>query len=169
MAHEILFEDDARLIMNRITYALDPTGKQSLTQEQAALFHRVASQVAKFEADRKSPIVSMVDHVGNYWRNWLLLISRTGPYRPSTIMRLLEAIDPPHPISYRMLTLSLRILERDGLVRRTVFDEEINHVEYELTLLGREFSDWILLLIEWVERRAPDVAEARMAFDRAEH
>jgi DNA-binding HxlR family transcriptional regulator len=167
MSGDTLAIDGSQLIMMRIASVLDPTGRENLSPTQKKLFEFLASQVSEFEADRECPIVSMVDHVGNYWRNWLLLIGRTGPYRPSTIMRLLEAIDPTHPISYRMLTLNLRILERDGLIRREVFNDEINHVEYELTSLGQELSDWILSLIEWIERRSPDVAQARTLFDLA--
>ena len=165
MSEETLTMDGTRLIMDRIASVLDPAGHAYISPVQRTLFEFLANQVSEFGADRGCPIVSMVDHVGNYWRNWLLLISRTGPYRPSTIMRLLEAIDPSHPISYRMLTLNLRILERDGLVRREVFNDEINHVEYELTSLGMELSDWILSLIQWIERRSPEVAEARISFD----
>lgn len=165
MSGETLPIDGAQLIMSRIASVLDPAGHTYISPVQRQLFEYLVNQVSEFDGDRSCPIVSVADHVGNYWRNWLLLICRTGPYRPSTIMRLLEAIDPSHPISYRMLTLNLRILERDGLVRREVFNDERNHVEYELTSLGVELSDWILSFIRWIERRSPEVAQARISFD----
>lgn len=168
LSGDVATKDDVEAIMERIGRVLDPTGGNRLTDEQRNLFTFVTRQVAEYDGDRKCPIVSLVDHVGNYWRNWLLLIGRTGPYRPSTIMKLLEAIDPSHPISYRMLTLNLRMLERDGLIRRRVISEEFNHVDYALTPLGQELSDWILSLVEWIDRRTDEVERARSLFDAAE-
>lgn len=168
MSNDVAAKDGGKAIMDRIGQVLDPAGGNRLTEQQRELFAFLTRQVAEYDGDRKCPIVSLVDHVGNYWRNWLLLIGRTGPYRPSTIMKLLEAIDPSHPISYRMLTLNLRMLERDGLIRRRVISEEFNHVDYALTPLGLELSDWILSLVEWVDRRADEVGKARALFDAAE-
>jgi DNA-binding HxlR family transcriptional regulator len=164
----IAAEEEARRIMARVGAVLGRTNGEPLTAAQAELFGYLSRQVAEFDADRNCPIVSLVDHVGNYWRNWLLLILRTGTYRPSTIVRLMVAIDPGHPISHRMLTLNLRMLVRDGLVGREVVPSEINHVEYGLTPIGRELSDWILSLLEWIDRRAGEVAEARLKFDATE-
>jgi DNA-binding HxlR family transcriptional regulator len=124
--------------------------------------------IAAAEADRSAPVVAVIHHIGNFWRHWLLLIMRTGSFRPSTIIRLLEAVDPTHPISYRMLTLNLRMLERDGLIERTDMSGETKHVEYSSTPLGRELSDWILQLLDWISLRSPDVNRARAAFDAAD-
>lgn len=168
LSGEVSASENSKVIMERIGQVLDPTGGNRLTEEQRNLFSFLTRQVAEYEGDRKCPIVSLVDHVGNYWRNWLLLIGRTGPYRPSTIMKLLEAIDPSHPISYRMLTLNLRLLERDGLIRRRVISEEFNHVDYALTPLGQELSTWILSLVEWTDRHADAVEKARALFDAAD-
>jgi DNA-binding HxlR family transcriptional regulator len=64
-----------------------------------------------------------------------------------------------------MLTLTLRNLERDGLVRRTVFATKPPRVDYELTDLGRELLKPVTALGLWVVQRRPDINAARKAFD----
>jgi DNA-binding HxlR family transcriptional regulator len=152
--------------MSRVRAALGSVNGIGADREE--LLEQLAAQITQFESVRNHPIVDVVDHVGNYWRNWLLVILRTGPYRPSTIRRLLAALDPAHPISQRMLTLNLRVLERDGLVAREVVDDEQLHVDYMLTALGRELSDRIMSLIDWIDQHAEEVLRARAAFDDPE-
>jgi DNA-binding HxlR family transcriptional regulator len=161
-------DQKTRQIMDRVAAALNVAEPDGLAPAQAAFFAYIAEQVAASDGARTSPSVSIVDHVGNYWRNWLLLLLRTAAYRPSEIVRVLAAIDPSHPISYRMLTLNLRILVRDGLVRRDVVEDDVNHVEYTLTALGIELSDWIMTLVQWAGRSSDDVARARSLFDEVE-
>ena len=67
-----------------------------------------------------------------------------------------------------MLPLNLRVLERDGLVAREVVDDEQLHVDYMLTALGRELSDRIMSLIDWIDQHAEEVLRARAAFDDPE-
>lgn len=153
--------------MARVRAALNRPDGRKLDRDQAEFFEYVASQLAKYESVRDNPIVNVVNHSGNYWRNWLLLIARSGPYRPSMIRKLLTALDPTHPISQRMLTLNLRLLERDGLILREVFDDERQrrHVEYSLTPIGRDLSDRLTSLIAWIDRHSVAIAEARVRFD----
>jgi DNA-binding HxlR family transcriptional regulator len=69
-------------------------------------------------------------------------------------------------ISQRMLTLTLRNLERDGLVTRTVFPEIPPRVEYQLTELGRTLTDPLDTLWNWAALHMASVAEARTNYDR---
>jgi DNA-binding HxlR family transcriptional regulator len=69
--------------------------------------------------------------------------------------RKVEGITP------KMLTQTLRGLERDGLVRREVFPVIPPRVEYELTDLGRNLADLLVQIRVWSERHAPDIREAR--------
>ncbi|OZC54851.1 transcriptional regulator [Rhodococcus sp. RS1C4] len=109
----------------------------------------------------------MVGHVGNYWRNWLLVISRVGSLRPSAMRRLLGTLDPGHPLSRKMLTHNLRMLERDGMYTRTEVADARKHVEYALTPLGRELSDLIMTVIDWGFRHSDQIDEARASYDSA--
>lgn len=151
--------------MSRVREVLTGVGDLSELREREELFSFVAGQLVDFDSDRTAPVVSVGRHVGNYWRNWLLIILRTGPYRPSTISRLLAALDPSHPISQRMLTLNLRVLERDGLIGRRVIEDERRNVEYTLTPLGRELSDLHLTLVRWGLDHSDQISSARAAFD----
>lgn len=69
-------------------------------------------------------------------------------------------------ISQRMLTLTLRNLERDGLVIRTVFPEIPPRVEYQLTELGRTLTDPLDTLWNWAAKHGSDVRTARETYDR---
>jgi DNA-binding HxlR family transcriptional regulator len=71
-------------------------------------------------------------------------------------------------ISQRMLTLTLRNLERDGLVTRTVYPEIPPRVEYQLTELGRTLTEPIAALWQWAEAHQDDVKVARAAYDARE-
>lgn len=99
------------------------------------------------------------DRVGDKWSLLLLAILATGPQR---FMVLLRGIDG---ISQRMLTLTLRNLERDGLVQRTVFPVIPPHVEYALTPLGVSLSEPVSALADWAVRHHDDIARHRAAFD----
>jgi DNA-binding HxlR family transcriptional regulator len=70
-------------------------------------------------------------------------------------------------ISQRMLTLTLRELERDGLVTRTVFPTIPPRVEYQLTKLGRTLREPLIAVAEWVRKHQPAMVEARKIFDAA--
>jgi DNA-binding HxlR family transcriptional regulator len=69
-------------------------------------------------------------------------------------------------ISQRMLTLTLRNLERDGLVTRTVFPEIPPRVEYQLTELGRTLTGPLDTLWNWAAEHMQSVSEARANYDR---
>ncbi len=68
-------------------------------------------------------------------------------------------------ISQKMLTQTLRSLERDGLVQRTVYAEVPPRVEYALTPLGRSFCDSIAVLQEWSNTNVKDIVAAQQQYD----
>jgi DNA-binding HxlR family transcriptional regulator len=68
-------------------------------------------------------------------------------------------------ISQRMLTVTLRQLERDGLVRRTVYPVVPPRVEYELTPLGKTLHATIQSLVAWTEAHQSEIAAARAEYD----
>jgi DNA-binding HxlR family transcriptional regulator len=111
------------------------------------------------------PIREILDRVGD---KWSLLVIGMLAERPMRFSRLLRTVDG---ISQRMLTLTLRHLERDGLVTRTAYAEVPPRVEYELTDLGRTLLEPALALAEWASTNHILIAEHRQAFDasRATH
>ncbi|MCD2175861.1 winged helix-turn-helix transcriptional regulator [Rhizobium sp. C4] len=108
----------------------------------------------------KCPTVSeMLSRLGDKWSVLIIMMLREGPKRFSELKR--EVVG----ISQRMLTLTLRALERDGVVRRTVFTTVPPSVEYELTDLGQSFAEPIVALGTWVFRNHTLIQKARAEFD----
>src|SRR5664279_2573351 len=96
---------------------------------------------------------------------WTLLVVSTlgdGPKRFNELRKALGSI------SQRMLTLTLRALERDGLVTRTVFPTIPPRVDYELTKLGRSLLEPVSALGLWARKNRPIIQEARRRFDGGE-
>lgn len=101
----------------------------------------------------------ILDRVGDKWTLFIVGSLRHGPRRFSEIKRSIGSV------SQRMLTLTLRGLERDGLVTRTVFSTIPPRVDYELTELGLTLLAPVAALIAWAERSKPGIEAARERFD----
>ena len=84
-----------------------------------------------------------------------------GPVRFTELERSIDGI------SRRMLTLTLRNLERDGLLARTVYPTVPPKVEYTATPMARELYDSLTALTSWADRHRADIAAAREEYDRA--
>ncbi len=97
--------------------------------------------------------------VGDKWSVFTVAMLGGGPRRFSELKRAIEGI------SQRMLTLTLRGLERDGLVTRTVHPTVPPSVEYALTPLGRTLLDPVMALVAWAERNRGRIQQARDRFD----
>ena len=108
------------------------------------------------------PVRDVIDRVGDKWSVLLLLELSGGPRRFMVLRRALP------DISQRMLTKSLRQLERDGLVSRTVFPTKPPRVDYALTALGRSLFDALGVLVRWADGHHDEIRGARDAFDRRE-
>ncbi|MFJ8463109.1 winged helix-turn-helix transcriptional regulator [Streptomyces swartbergensis] len=96
---------------------------------------------------------------------WSLLVIALLDNRRLRFTELRREIDG---VSQRMLTVTLRSLERDGLVKRTVHPVVPPRVEYELTSLGRTLHTTIQSLVTWTERHQDEIAAARTAYDARE-
>ncbi|GAA4449981.1 winged helix-turn-helix transcriptional regulator [Phytohabitans houttuyneae] len=94
---------------------------------------------------------------------WSLLVIALLERRTLRFTELRHKIDG---ISQRMLTVTLRQLERDGLVERTVYPVVPPKVEYALTDLGCTLHETIKSLVTWTEEHQEEIAAARVAYDR---
>lgn len=101
----------------------------------------------------------ILNRIGDKWSVMVVGRLRQGPVRFNTIKRDIGGI------SQRMLTLTLRNLERDGLATRTVFPEIPPRVEYELTDLGQSLQPAIGALWDWATTHHKDVTRARARYD----
>ena len=104
-------------------------------------------------------VSEVLSRVGDKWT--ILVVSElgNGPKRFNEIRRALGSI------SQRMLTLTLRGLERDGLVTRTVFPTVPPRVDYELTKLGRSLLEPVSGIGLWARQNRAAIAESRQRFD----
>lgn len=103
----------------------------------------------------------VLDRVGDKWSVLVLALLGDGPRRYSQLQRAIDGI------SQRMLTLTLRSLERDGLVTRTVTPTSPPRVDYTLTPVGQALSTGVAALVQWAEQHRAYVAEARLRYDKA--
>lgn len=106
----------------------------------------------------KCPVRNVLDHLAAKWTTLILLELSAGPQRFNALLRALP------DISRRMLTQSLRDLERDGLISRTVHPTTPPSVEYALTALGVSFMGPLQSVIDWALASAPAIDRARAAF-----
>jgi DNA-binding HxlR family transcriptional regulator len=118
----------------------------------------VKPRYAHLPADCRA-ISDVLARVGDKWS--VLVVTRLG----SGAMRFNELRRSIGGISQRMLTLTLRGLERDGLITRTVFATMPPRVDYALTPLGRDLLQPVSALGEWATRNQAKIARAREKFD----
>jgi DNA-binding HxlR family transcriptional regulator len=104
-------------------------------------------------------VASILARVGDKWSVFVIMMLGDGPKRFNEIKRMVGGI------SQRMLTLTLRGLERDGLVTRTVFPTIPPRVDYELTDLGRGLSKPVEALGKWAFDHKIEIESARQKFD----
>lgn len=116
-----------------------------------------------FDADEGCPFIrEVLTRVGDKWSVLVVVLLGDGTKRFSELKRTIEGI------SQRMLTLTLRGLERDGLVVRTVFPTVPPRVEYALTPLGKTLRKTVSELADWAVANRLEIERARTAFDRRE-
>lgn len=100
----------------------------------------------------------VLDLVADKWSLYVVASLRDGPMRFTELKRGIDGI------SQRMLTVTLRGLERDGILTRTAYDLMPPHVTYELTEMGETLLEATTPLIEWSMKHLPDIDSARIAY-----
>lgn len=104
----------------------------------------------------------LLDRIGDKWSVHVVHLLGGGTMRFSDLRRSIDGI------SQRMLTVTLRGLERDGLVTRTVYAVVPPKVEYTLTPLGLTLLQTVCDLVRWAEAHTADVDAARARYDAGE-
>lgn len=108
------------------------------------------------------PSRQVLDRIGEKWTTLVIRILDGGTLRYSDLQRRVGGV------SQKMLTQTLRSLERDGLVERHVFPVVPPRVEYSLTPLGRTLVEPLDAICRWAERHLPEMLQARSRNDRKE-
>ncbi|MGJ4932402.1 winged helix-turn-helix transcriptional regulator [Bradyrhizobium sp. HKCCYLS2038] len=101
----------------------------------------------------------ILDLVGDKWSLYVIATLKEGPVRFNELRRQIDGI------SQRMLTITLRGLERDGLVKRTLFPTIPPRVDYELTEVGRTLLAPVMALVTWANTNQENIQEARVRYD----
>jgi DNA-binding HxlR family transcriptional regulator len=141
--------------------ASNPSGESDPVSNEDVAGHFSAWQEDGFDAVR-CPIRNVLDVIGDKWSTLTLMSLAGKPRRFSDMHRTIP------DISKRMLTQTLRTLEREGLVTRHVFPTKPPSVEYRLSPLGRSVLVPLGGLIEWADARFDEIVAARRRFDIAE-
>jgi DNA-binding HxlR family transcriptional regulator len=122
--------------------------------------------MSKFEdlplkpGDPECPVRDILDHIGDKWSVLVISNLANGSLRFSEIKRRIGKV------SQRMLTETVRGLERDGILSRTVYPTIPPKVEYSLTPLGGALVPHLLVLVRWAIESRPTIHRARALYDR---
>jgi len=103
----------------------------------------------------------VLDRVGDKWSMYVINLLGGGTKRFSQLRREIEPITP------RMLTVTLRTLERDGLVSRTVYPVVPPRVDYTLTPMGQTLLEAVTPLMTWAEAHLDEIDSAHRHYDEA--
>jgi DNA-binding HxlR family transcriptional regulator len=116
----------------------------------------------EWDARNDCEVRQILDRVADKWSLLAIALLEERTLRFTELQRRIDGI------SQRMLTVTLRQLERDGLVRRTVYPVVPPRVEYELTPLGATLHETINSLVTWTEEHQAEIAAARSQYDARE-
>jgi DNA-binding HxlR family transcriptional regulator len=109
--------------------------------------------------DETCTVSEVIDRISGKWSVGIIVAAAPGPIRFTELERTVKGV------SRRMLTLTLRNLERDGLLIRTVYPTVPPKVEYRLTAMAQELYESLAALTRWAERHRADVRRARREYD----
>lgn len=128
----------------------------------------LAQDMHQHGAEQDAPIRTIFGLLGDRWSMLILLLLDIGPFRHAELRRLLDRMSAEGGISQRVLTLKLRLLERNGIVSRSVSGDVPPKVGYALTPLGRELLLEAKRLLVWAQDRRDQIEKARALFDTLE-
>ena len=117
------------------------------------------SEKRVFHNNQDCPIRNVVAQIGDKWSMLILFALVEGPERFNALKSRIVGI------SQRMLTQTLRDLERDGYVSRTVYPEVPVKVVYELTEMGQGLVSPLYQLVSWADAHHDDIKRSRFAYD----
>jgi len=123
---------------------------------------KALARALKERVDRPSacPIRDVLDQIGDKWTALIVVTLAQRPHRFGELRRAIA------DISQRMLTQTLRDLQRDGLISRHVYPTIPPSVEYKLTSLGRSLLVPLVSLIHWADQNHSAIRTSRSEFER---
>jgi DNA-binding HxlR family transcriptional regulator len=124
--------------------------------EKERIYHLFASSCGQ---EKCCPVKDIMANYGDKWSTYVLLL--LGQHNTLRFSELRKNIDG---ISQRMLTVTLRSLEEDGLVERKLYAEIPHRVEYCLTLLGESLLTQLLQLADWAQQNMREIITSRKRY-----
>ncbi|WP_405177613.1 helix-turn-helix transcriptional regulator [Nocardia sp. NBC_01377] len=121
------------------------------------------SDVCAIRGDQGRAIRALLERIADKWALVIIATLHTGRLRFTGLRQHIPGI------SHRMLALTLRKLERDGLVIRTAYAEVPPRVEYELSELAVALIPHAVALADWAIEHNPDIAARRAEYDERDH
>ncbi|SEJ15578.1 transcriptional regulator, HxlR family [Sphingobium sp. AP50] len=125
----------------------------------------LAQDMHQHGAEQDAPIRTIFGLLGDRWSMLILLLLDISAFRHAELRRLLDRMSAEGAISQRVLTLKLRLLERNGIVSRSVSEDIPPKVGYALTPLGQELLGEAKRLLNWTQGRRDEIEKARAIFD----
>lgn len=132
------------------------TAEEEMKQQAESEYEHACAHDPKIGAG----IRAVMDRVGDKWSMLVIMVLEAGPLRYGELKRKVVGV------SQRMLTLTLRHLERDGLVSRTIYPQIPPRVDYELTALGRTLIPPAQGIAYWAITNYPQIEQARHRYDQ---
>ena len=123
----------------------------------------VVKDKAVCKSEEKKDLRELLTKIGDKWSILLIVVLSRSPKKTARFLELLKSVDK---ISQRMLTTTLRNLERDGFITRKIYPEIPPRVEYSLTLLGESLLIPMECLVEWILGNRLAIRKAREFYDK---
>ena len=114
----------------------------------------------KYSDSEHCPVRNVIDRIGDKWSILILMILEEG-----NVLRFNEIYGYIKTISQKMLSVTLKSLEADGLVKRTVYPEIPPKVEYQLTERGKSLMPHLHNLVNWAGANIAGIKESRQSFN----
>jgi len=116
----------------------------------------------KYGNSEQCPVRNVIDRLGDKWSVLVILIIEEGK-----VLRFNEINNYIKTISQKMLAVTLKSLEADGLVKRTIYPQVPPKVEYELTERGKSLIPLLYNLVEWAASNMNDIKESREIYNKS--
>ena len=131
--------------------------------KNSKILKSVVKDKAVCKSEEKKDLRELLTKIGDKWSILLIVVLSRSPKKTARFSELLKSVDN---ISQRMLTTTLRNLERDGFITRKIYPEIPPRVEYSLTLLGESLLIPMECLVEWILGNRLAVRKAREFYDK---
>lgn len=153
--------------LEKIAAVASEDAGESNKAARVSSLQKLAQRHSTYGTSRSAPVREVLHLVGDKWTSLILGVLDAGPCRYSALRQLVSLLSHESFISQRVLTVKLRLMERNGLVIRRSWPSVPPRVEYQLSPLGKSLTQKIEDLLQWAEKNFQAIQQARASFDSA--